>query len=279
MQRTLTPRSMQPAAAAWRTLADHWPEYAMEAAGLGLFMVCACLFVALFEYPGSPLRPLLSDGLTRRALVGVAMGLTAIALIRSPWGRRSGAHLNPAVTLTFLRLGKIAAPDAAFYMLAQCAGAIGGVVLARLLLSAAVIADPSIDHVVTRPGRDGPYVAWMAEVVISFGLMFTVLVVSNRPALNRFTALVAGTLVAVYITVEAPLSGMSMNPARTLGSAVSAHDWTAFWVYLTAPPLGMLLAAEIYVRRFGLRRVLCAKLDHSAGSRCIFRCRFDHDDR
>ena len=279
MQRTLTPRSMQPATAAWRAFAGHWPEYAMEAAGLGLFMVCACLFVALFEYPGSPLRPLLPDGLTRRALIGIAMGLTAIALIRSPWGRRSGAHLNPAVTLTFLRLRKIAAPDAVFYVLAQCAGAIGGVLLAGLVLGPMVIADPGVAHVFTLPGPGGPYIAWIAEAAISFGLMFIVLVVSNRPALNRFTALVAGTLVAVYITVEAPLSGMSMNPARTLGSAVSAHDWTAFWVYLTAPPLGMLLAAETYVRRFGLRRVLCAKLDHSAGSRCIFRCRFDHDDR
>lgn len=251
----------------------------MEAAGLGLFMISACLFVALIEYPGSPLRPLVPDGLARRALIGGAMGLTAIALIKSPWGRRSGAHLNPAVTLTFLRLGRIAAPDAAFYVVAQCVGAIGGVMLAGLLLGPTVIADPSVDHVVTRPGRDGPYIAWMAEMAISSAMMLAVLIVSNRPGLNRYTALVAGALVAIWITVEAPLSGMSMNPARTIGSATAAHDWTALWVYLTAPPTGMLLAAEAYVRSLGMHRVLCARLDHGGHSPCIFRCRFHHDHR
>jgi len=279
MPRSVDRRPLPVATIVWQAVATHWPEYLMEAAGLGLFMISACLFVALFEYPGSPVRPLAPEGFTRRALIGVAMGLTAIALIKSPWGRRSGAHLNPAVTLAFLRLRKIDAADAAFYVVAQCVGAISGVVLAGLLLGPKLITDPSVDHVVTQPGRDGPYVAWMAEAAISFGLMLAVLVVSNRPALNRFTALVAGALIAIYITVEAPLSGMSMNPARTIGSAAAAHDWTAVWVYLTAPPVGMLLAAEAYLRRIGLHRVLCAKFDHGDDSRCIFRCRFPHDHR
>jgi aquaporin Z len=77
-----------------------------------------------------------------------------------------------------------------------------------------------------------------------------------------------------YISIEAPLSGMSMNPARTFGSALSANTWTALWIYFTAPPLGMLLAAETYLRLAGARKVFCAKLHHHNNKRCIFRCNF-----
>jgi aquaporin Z len=104
--------------------------------------------------------------------------------------------------------------------------------------------------------------------------MTVVLTVSNRPRLNRFTGLCAGALVGCYILVEAPLSGMSMNPARTVGSAVYAHVWTALWVYFTAPLLGMLAAGELYVARQGIQGVLCAKLHHDNRQRCIFRCHY-----
>jgi len=95
-------------------LCQHWPEYLIEAAGLGVFMVSAGVFVMLFEQPGSPLHRAIASPDLRRVLIGVAMGLTAVAIIYSPWGRQSGAHLNPAVTLTFLRLGKVAPVDAMF---------------------------------------------------------------------------------------------------------------------------------------------------------------------
>ena len=78
----------------------------------------------------------------------------------------------------------------------------------------------------------------------------------------------------IYISIEAPVSGMSMNPARTVGSAFSAWNWTAIGIYFAAPPLGMLTAAEFYVRRYGARRVLCAKLHHDNPQRCIFRCNY-----
>src|SRR5215469_3672723 len=102
----------------------HWPEYLMEGAGLGFFMISACVFTALFEYPGSPIRQAMPDPQTRRAGTGVAMGGTAVALIYSPWGRRSGAHLNPSVTLS---LGKIRGWDTIFYIAAQFVGSALGV--------------------------------------------------------------------------------------------------------------------------------------------------------
>ena len=79
----------------------HWPEYLMEAALLGLFMISACAFTVLLEFPGSPVRQAVPDPGIRRFLTGLAMGTTAIALIYSPWGKQSGAHFNPAMTLTF----------------------------------------------------------------------------------------------------------------------------------------------------------------------------------
>lgn len=255
-------------------LSRHWPEYLMEAAELGLFMISACVVVAVLEYPGSPVRQALPDPLLRRFLIGAAMGLTAIAIVFSSLGKRSGAHFNPAVTLTFFRLGKIEPWDAAFYIVAQFAGAVAGVFLAGLLLGRTVLAEPAVNYVATLPGERGYAVAFLAEAAISFTLMLVVLTVSNRRRLNRYTGLFAGTLVAAFITLEAPFSGMSMNPARSFGSALPGGIWDALWIYFTAPPLGMLLAAEVYLRARGAGAVLCCKLHHENTKRCIFRCRY-----
>lgn len=260
--------------AAAQALARHWPEYALEAAGLGLFMLSACAFTVLLEHPASGVHAALNDGWVRRGLIGIAMGLTAIALIYSPLGKRSGAHLNPAVTLTFLRLRKIEPWDAAFYIAAQFVGGALGVWLAVQIMGSALIAHAAVNYAVTLPGAPGRWVAFVAELTISFGLMLTVLLVSNRKTLNRYTGLFAGTLVALYITFEAPLSGMSMNPARTVASALPAHVWTDAWLYFLAPPLGMLLAAQAYLLTRGAGAVLCCKLHHDNDSRCIFRCRY-----
>ena len=226
-----------------RALREHWPEYLIEGWALGCFMLSAAFFTLILEHPGSPLRAALGSDLLRRAGIGLAMGLTAIALIYSPWGKRSGAHMNPAVTLTFLHLGKVARVDALFYVVAQFAGGLAGVWLASAVAGAA-FSDPPVSFIATRPGAGGVGLAFAAEAAISFGLMLMVLVFTNRPRLAPFTGLAAGALVAAYITVEAPLSGMSMNPARSLASALPASQWSDLWLYFTAPLLGMLAAAE-----------------------------------
>src|SRR5215831_18303239 len=100
-------------------LRRHWPEYVMEASLLALFMVSAATFATLFQHPASPASHLLMGGALSRAPMGLAMGLTAIALIYSPIGQRSGAHMNPAVTVTFWRLGKITTTDAVGYVASQ----------------------------------------------------------------------------------------------------------------------------------------------------------------
>lgn len=255
-------------------LRTHWPEYLMEALELGLFMIAACAFGVLLFHPASPVTQFIPNEVARRALMGVAMGSTAIGIIFSPLGRRSGAHFNPAVTLTYLRLGKIESWDAAFYILFQFVGGIAGVLVASLVLSN-WIAHQSVNYVATVPGSSGPWSAFIAELWISFILMSVILTVSNTKRLARWTGLFAGALVATYISIESPISGMSMNPARTFGSAFGAHLWTSLWIYFTAPPLGMLLAAEVYQKVRAGRAVACAKLHHYNNQRCIFRCNFE----
>lgn len=256
-----------------KALLQHWPEYLMEATELGLFMIAACVFAALLEHPSSPVPRAIASPFARRALMGIAMGLTAIAIVHTPFGQRSGAHFNPSVTLSFLRLGKIEPWDAFFYVAFQFAGGLAGVGVAAALLGP-IVADPSVNYVATLPGPRGPALAFAAEAAISFVLMLTILITSNAKPLARFTPFFAGALVATWITFEAPLSGMSMNPARTLASAVPARAWSAVWIYFTAPLLGMLAATEIFVGWHGAQHVICAKLHHHNGKRCIFRCNY-----
>jgi aquaporin Z len=248
-------------------LKRHWPEYLMEATGLGIFMVSAAVFTILLYHPASPAVQDLPNEFVRRALVGLAMGLTAIGIIYSPWGKQSGAHLNPAVTLTFFRLGKVAPWDAFFYVVAQFVGGVAGVALVALVAER-FLAHPAVNYVVTVPGPGGTPIAFLAETSISFILMTVVLFVSNQRRISQFTGLLAGLCVALFITFESPYSGMSMNPARTFGSALLPQLWNSLWIYFVAPPLGMLLAAALYLRLNAA--VGCAKLHHQNKLRCIF---------
>jgi len=236
-----------------------------------MFMISACSFAALLEHPASPVRMVIASPDLRRFLAGIAMGLTAILLIYSPMGQRSGAHMNPATTLTFFRLGKLEKWDAVFYVMSQFIGGVAGTLLAFVALGQS-LAHKNVNFAITRPGMQGIAAAFVAEVVITFLLMTVVLNVSNNRNFAQFTGLAAGAMVMLFITFEAPFSGMSMNPARSFASDLVGMQWQSIWIYFTAPLIGMFSAAELFVRTRGLHSVICAKLDHSGRARCIFRC-------
>jgi aquaporin Z len=248
----------------------HWREYLIEVAALSTFMVSAATMTVMLEHPQSPLRGVIADPMSRRMLMGIAMGLTAASIIYSPWGRRSGAHMNPAVTLTFFRLGKIDRRDAMAYVGAQFVGGVLGISLAAFAL-ARWISDPAVNYVATAPGAFGQAAAFAGEASISFLMMLVVLTASNERRVAPFTGVIVAMLIATFITLEAPLSGMSMNPARSLGPDVVGDMWRGLWIYFVAPPLGMLAAAETYVRARGRLSIRCAKLHHDRGP-CIFNC-------
>jgi aquaporin Z len=252
------------------SLSLHWPEYLMEAGEMSLYLLCTCLLATLLQHPASPIRHFFVSGLARRALMGLAVGASVIALIVSPWGKQSGGHFNPAMTFAFYRLGKIASWDALFYGVAQFSGATIGVGLATFLLGGAP-GDDAVRYAMTAPGMYGSAVALAAELAISFILMITVLLVTNRERLARYTPYFVGSLYAVNITFETPLSGMSMNPARTFGPAAYGGYWRTLWIYFIAPTVGMLAAAAVFLRARHGAPPYCAKLDHANNKRCIFR--------
>ena len=181
--------------------------------------------------------------------------------------------MNPAVTLAYLRLGLVHPIDGLFYILSQAIGGTLGV-LAGFLLTVGILAAPEARWVVTVPGPGGPFVALGAEFLMAMSLMLVVLQFSSAPHLRRFTGCAAALLIAIFITVAAPYSGMSINPARTLASAIPSGIWTAFWIYLLAPPLGMVVAAEVHRWLLGGLLRHCAKLCHDHRTRCIH-CGYD----
>jgi aquaporin Z len=249
-------------------LHEHWPEYLIEGWALGCFMISVGVFATLLGSPLSPMCSLVPSAIMRTVLLGLAMGITAVVLIQSPWGKRSGAHMNPAVTLAFLRLGKMHPWDALFFIIAQAAGGTLGIVIVATMIGSS-FTHPPVSYAVTVPGPKGTAVAFVAEVLISFGLMSTVLALSSSPRLARFTGVAVGCLLALYISVELPLSGTSMNPARTLASAAPGMIWQQFWVYVLAPPLGMLVSAQLHLWVRGSNSAGCAKLIHPSSVRCI----------
>jgi aquaporin Z len=251
----------------------HWPLYVYEGLELAIFMVSACACTVWLFDPSYPALHLIPSALVRRLLMGASMGLTAVLIIRSPMGKRSGAHFNPAITLTYLRLGKIAWPDAVFYVIFQFLGGAFGVGVAALCFHG-VLAAPSVDYAITVPGVYGTSAAFFAELFMAALLMGVVLWATNRPSIAAYTSYFVGILITFYVLFFAPVSGFSINPARTTGSAVFAGVWTAVWLYFASPLLGMFSCAEIYLRGRGADRILCAKLHPDPHYPCPFRCHY-----
>lgn len=156
-------------------------------------------------------------------------------------------------------------------MLSQFVGGVLGTMFAFGVLGQ-TLAHREVNFAITHPGMRGEFTAFVAEVSITFLLMTVILNFSNSRKFARYTGIAAGTLVMLFITFEAPLSGMSMNPARSFASDFVGMQWLGIWVYFAAPAIGMFSAAELFVRTRGLHSVICAKLNHSGNARCIFRC-------
>jgi aquaporin Z len=224
----------------------HPRKYIEEAMGLGLFMFSAGFFDALIEYPGLPIRHWLPSPLVGRFLIGLSMGLTALYIFTSRWGRASGAYINPAITIIRYRLGNINFTDGLFYILFQFLGGSLGMWLVVLLFPR-WMAHPDINYIVTVPGSAGVGVAFVLEFLISFILILVVLGMEKNKNRDKYTPLAVAGLITLYISLESPYSGMSMNPARTFASAIVAGQWKAFWLYCLAPLLGMWCGAELHL--------------------------------
>jgi aquaporin Z len=219
--------------------------YIQEALGLAIFMVSACFFSGLLLGKNGFLVPDFSAPI-RQIILGGMMGLTALYIFYSPFTSLSGSHINPAVTLAFFRVGKIGRWDALFYIIFQLIGGTGTVYLMAALMGENLTAAPLHD-VVTIPGKYGQTAAAVTELAIAFIMMSMVLFTSDHAVLNKYSRIFAGILVCMYVIIAGPISGFGMNPARSFASALPSNVWTAFWIYLCMPLMGMLGAAEVYL--------------------------------
>jgi len=245
----------------------------MEAAELGTLMFSICVTGALLYSHDSPLRGLPLSLTEKAAVMGVIVATTTFFIIRSPYGRRSGAHLNPAITVAYLWLGRVHPWDAVNYVVAQFAGGLAGVFLASQVLGHHLSAEP-VRYVVTLPGEYGRPIAFLAEFLLSALLMGIVLHATNHRRLARLSPLFVALITVFYYALCPSISGFSVNPARNFSSAFFAWIWQGIWIYFAAPCLGMLAAAAVYIRSMGPGRVYCAKVFHDLTSPCPFRCRF-----
>lgn len=217
-----------------------------EALGLGIFMVSACFFSAMLFSPQSSWYHFFSNDNSRNILMGLLMGATALLIFYSPFTAPSGSQINPAVTITFWRLNKMCRWDALFYILFQFIGGTLAVFAMQLLMGKILTAAP-ICSAVTVPGKYGLWPAMFTELIIAFATMAMVLFTSNNHHLKKYTRIIAACLVCCWVIVAGPVSGFGMNPARTFASALPAHLWTAYWLYLIIPIAGMLVAAELFL--------------------------------
>jgi aquaporin Z len=238
-----------------QALRQNWRHYLVEAVGPMAFLTLSSLAAVLFHHPDSVVaRAMGPQEWVQRIGVGLVVGGLVAAMAYSPWGKRSGAHFNPAVTLGFWQLGHIRTADALWYGLAQFTGAlVAGFGMFWLLKP--WFGHSAIHHNTTQPpdGAHGWAVALGAEMLISAALMLVLLWSLHSTQLTKWTGAFVGVLLALFVVVESPLSGMSLNPARTLGAAAAARSGPGLWLYFLGPFAAMWATAELY-RRYRHRR-------------------------
>jgi len=235
-----------------------WVLLLSELVGTALLLAVG-LSVVIFDFgAGSPLVKWLPSLGARRLLTGFLFGATGGLIAVSPVGKLSGAHINPVVTTAFWLKGKMGNRHALGYVLAQLGGGILGSL--PLLLWGGI--GRSVEYGATLPGCGG-LAAVAGETATTFALIAGLFTFLGHRRLRSFTPLLFPFLYAVMVYMEAPLSGTSTNPARSLGPAVVSGVWRAWWVYWVGPMLGTVLALTAH-RLPGLRRleVEVAKLYH-----------------
>jgi aquaporin Z len=209
---------------------------------------------------GSPVVRLIPGAGWRRLITGFLFGSTGAVIALSPIGRESGAHINPVVTVGFWLMSKLRGKHAVGYVLAQLTGGVIG----ALPLFGWGDMGRSIDFGATLPGSGlGPGWAYLGEAGATLALISGLFFFVRHRTVRAFTPALFPVLYALLVFLEAPISGTSTNPARSLGPALISGVWRAWWVYWVGPLTGTLLGVVLY-RFTWLRRIEIdvAKLYH-----------------
>jgi aquaporin Z len=252
----------------WKEL--HWPEYGAELVGTA-FLILVGLSAVVFDFgKGLPMSHLVPSGSLRLLITGLIFAGSGSLVAISPFGKLSGAHINPSVSLAFLVQGKMHLHDFFGYIIGQFLGAILGEVILVLAWGSYAA---SVHNGMTLPGAGYPlWLVFLAETIMTFLLVFLIFVFVSSHRLMHWTPLMNWILVATMVWQEAPISGTSLNPARSFAPALLSGYWHDQWIYWIAPPLGGLLAVGVFrLLSAGERDVLTGKLFHVPHYRSVFK--------
>jgi len=220
----------------------------MESLAIAGFILSAAFTTIFLEHPDSPVAQtiLAVHPLLKSIILGLVMGIYIISIALAV-GKLSGGHANPIITWAFFRIKKISFANFCAYCTAQFSGAIAAVLLLHLTFGK-IFEHPLINYSLSKPKSGHSLSAsFIAEFIISFIFVITTLFVLSSKKLEKYNAFIAGLLIALFLIIELPYSGMSMNPARSFASALIAWKWEEIWVYFVAPVIAMLLATEIFL--------------------------------
>ena len=180
-----------------------------------------------------------SGGVVTHVGVALAFAFVVVAMIYA-LGHLSGAHINPAVTLAFWSVRRFPLAEVVPYVAAQCSGAVAASLLSRAALGTGGSLGATLPKVPVA-------VAFGIEWLLSFALMFVIMAVAtDERVADGFAAIAVGLTVGFCAMVGGPLTGASMNPARSFGPALVGGFWQGHWLYWVAPITGMVAAARAY---------------------------------
>jgi len=249
---------------------SHAPEYIAEflgTAALVFFGLSAVVFNFSKDLPMSHWIP---DPGTRRLLTGLCFAGTGSLVAISPLGRLSGGHINPAVSLAFWLSGKMRLDDFLSYVVAQM---LGGIMGAALLVGVWHGYAEGVHNGMSVPGNGwSPGCAFIFEAALTGLMVLMIFIFVSSRRLMRWTPLMNWFLIAGMVWLEAPISGTSLNPARSIGPALMTGEWGDQWIYVVAPLLGAMTGLFIFTAATPEgRRVLTGKLFSVPHYRTVFK--------
>jgi aquaporin Z len=249
---------------------SHLPEYAAEFFGTACLVFFGLSAVVFNFSDGTPMARWVPNHSLRLLLTGLCFAGSGSLVALSPLGRLSGGHINPSVSLAFWLGGKLPGRDFIAYVVAQMLGGAAG---AFALVSAWHGRAASVKNGMTLPGAGWPlWQVFDSEVALTGLLVFLILIFVSSRRLMRWTPLMNWLVVAVMVWQEAPVSGTSLNPARSFGPALLSGLWTAQWLYFIAPPLGGMLGLAVFRLLTTQQRCLVTgKLFYAPNYRSLFR--------
>ena len=252
----------------WKQL--HWSEYAAELLGTAILVFVGLSAVVFNFAQGLPMEQLIPDKSIRLLLTGLMFSGTGSLVAISPLGKLSGGHVNPAVSLAFWLQGKMHHHDIGGYIIAQFLGAMSGAVLLVFVWGKYAA---NVNNGMALPGTGYPlWYVFLAEVTMTAILVLAIFIFVSSRRLMRWTPLMTWLLVATMVWLESPISGTSLNPARSIGPALVSWFWQHQWLYCIAPPFGAILAVGVFrLVSLGDSEILTAKLFHVSHYRCIFK--------